>query len=280
MTVNGFVKCMQASQYFCIPFMPSCPRLMRTLLLSVVWNSHSLDIDPCCWTKVSPERLVMVILRMLTWLRRDREVIQLLMQHVPRLREKFEVPFPVRWCGLMFDRELDVQSWLAVLVWVVETCSPKTLFVCLALVPASMLRTLVRTLDALFEDKDDATLVHKGAIYNAFVLNEYICCCKHSRHFEMGVFGKRCTIFPGKKSSEWLSKAMEVNSCLEPTGVVRHMRLIVCWFKYFLTLPEFERSCLRKNFFRRCMGRACAFMGLKDDIYMEEAYKLLFETMS
>jgi hypothetical protein len=211
---------------------------MRTLLLSVVWNSHSLDIDACCWTKVTPERLVMVVLRILTWLGRDREVIQLLMQHVPGLRGKFEVPFPVRWCGSMFDRELDVQSWLAVLVWIIETCSPKTLFVCLALVPAPMVRTVVRTLEALFEDKEDARLVHQGAIYNAFVLTEYICCCKRSNHFEAGVFSKRCTIFPGKRSTEWLLNAMEVNSNLEPTGPVRHMRLVVSWFKYFLTLPE------------------------------------------
>ena len=54
MTMNGWMRCMMSSRYFCYPFAPSCPRLMRTLLFSVVWNSHAMEIDTSCWIKATP----------------------------------------------------------------------------------------------------------------------------------------------------------------------------------------------------------------------------------
>ena len=130
----------------------------------------------------------MTVFRILTYLRRDREVIQLAMQQHAALRAKYDVPFPVLWCGGMFEAPLDLSSWIVLLTWIVETCSPKSFFICMTLIPAKYTRIVASALESIFRDEENTRLTHEGTIYTHFVLNEYLCAGTFSRSFELGVF--------------------------------------------------------------------------------------------
>lgn len=78
-TKQGFASCMMSSRYFGLPFLPSCPIVMRNLLLGIVLEKESVNLPEQCMKHISRDRFLLIVLRLLTWLERDEETIYLLM---------------------------------------------------------------------------------------------------------------------------------------------------------------------------------------------------------
>jgi hypothetical protein len=69
---------MMSSRYFGLPFLPACPLAMRNILVGIVLDKEVVRLQDHCLEHIVEARMLMVLLRILTWLERDQDVLLVL----------------------------------------------------------------------------------------------------------------------------------------------------------------------------------------------------------
>jgi hypothetical protein len=171
-TGEGFLKCMLASRIFGMPFVPSCPRINQALLVQVVLSSKDLFlVDAACFESLTPSYLLMAILRLLTWIRRERDVLAIVAMQDEESIQSAQVPASLK----VLKARLDVESWVVLLYWIAECCGPHLFLFVLFSVPAEYLFAVCRTLTIMFNlniegERED----HYDQMVHTTSLNKYL----------------------------------------------------------------------------------------------------------
>jgi len=75
---EGFMRAMLSSRYFGMPFLPNCSRLMYSIYASIVFSYEPFSLPKSCQQHISRDSMLMLVLRILTWLGRDEQTLLLL----------------------------------------------------------------------------------------------------------------------------------------------------------------------------------------------------------
>lgn len=160
---------------------------MYNFLMSVVWNKEQLNTQSACIQKITPERLILLIFRVLSFLRRDREIIQLLLRLSPNSDGTMDIPFPIRDADL-FSTKLDTSLWFAIVVWIMETCPPKAFLIALICVPANQTRAVVRAIKHLVESRQTQSGLKANVAISFSTAQQYLMGNHPSKSKEQSIF--------------------------------------------------------------------------------------------
>jgi len=164
----------------------------------------------------------MVMLRLLTWLKRDRDVVALLaIQNDRSIVSCYpdEVAHPSH---RMLTARLDVESWIALLFWIAECCSVKCFLVALFSAPAEYIPALCKQLALLISfPQDEAPADHRDA--KGFA-------CDIASYLEIGYWNEQRQRF--RFSFGKSSKGKQPVPSFEYKCEIKHARAlsVTCWF--------------------------------------------------
>jgi hypothetical protein len=201
------MQAMFHSKYFVYPFLPSSPSLMRTILMGVVIGREEVLFPPDVQREIKPEGVLMLVFRLLTALKRDEQVLLLLLQ-----QSELSDGFIDRPLGQVTDDEwmfvlLDPQSWLVLLTWIYETCSTKTFLLACLLCPSGYHQGIFSSLQKLVMQPDEKNILRVISSQSGCFLIEYLYRLGASPSFERTVletkkFGQGAT-----QMQEWFDRA-------------------------------------------------------------------------